>query len=157
MSRSSLSRNSARGRLIMSPPGHRKSAPFRKNKGALPRPAAAAAPAAAKAGERIAKAIARAGLASRREAEQWIAEGRVAVNGDVIKSPALNISSSDRVAVDGKPLPTRERTRLFLYHKRRGLLTTRSDPQGRPTIFDALAADLPRLISIGRLDLNTEG
>ena len=108
-------------------------------------------------GERIAKVIARAGLASRREAEAWIAAGRVAVNGAKITSPALNVSPADRIVVDGKPLPGAERTRLFLYHKPRGLVTTTSDPQGRPTIFGALPKDLPRLISIGRLDLSTEG
>jgi len=108
-------------------------------------------------GERIAKAIARAGLCSRREAEAWIAAGRVAVNGEVIASPARNVTAGDRIAVDGKALPGRERTRLFLYHKPRGLLTTHADPGGRPTIFTALPAGLPRLISVGRLDLNTEG
>ena len=110
-----------------------------------------------KGGERIAKVIARAGLASRREAEAWIAAGRVAVNGAPIASPALNVSDQDRVTVDGEPLPERERTRLFLYHKPRGLITTHSDPQGRPTIFQRLPKDLPRLISVGRLDFNTEG
>src|ERR1700728_4559836 len=110
-----------------------------------------------KAGERIAKVIARAGLASRREAEQWIAAGRVAVNGTVIDSPARNVSAADRVSVDGEPLPGRTRTRLFLYHKPRGLVTTHADPQGRPTIFQRLPKDLPRLISVGRLDFNTEG
>ncbi len=109
------------------------------------------------AGERIAKVIARAGLASRREAEAWIAAGRVAVNGAKIASPALNVTPADKIVVDGKPLPGAERTRLFLYHKPRGLVTTSSDPQGRPTIFGALPKDLPRLISIGRLDLSTEG
>src|SRR5882672_3996816 len=108
-------------------------------------------------GERIAKVIARAGLASRREAEAWIVAGRVAVNGARITSPALNVSPGDKIVVDGKPLPGAERTRLFLYHKPRGLVTTSADPQGRPTIFDALPKDLPRLISIGRLDLSTEG
>src|SRR5262247_2237026 len=108
-------------------------------------------------GERIAKAIARAGLCSRREAETWIAAGRVAVNGAVIASPARNVTPDDRIAVDGEPLPVRERTRLFLYHKPRGLLTTHADPGGRATIFAALPAGLPRLISVGRLDLNTEG
>jgi 23S rRNA pseudouridine2605 synthase len=109
------------------------------------------------AGERIAKVIARAGLASRREAEAWIVAGRVAVNGVVITSPALNVAATDRVAVDGEPLPRRERTRLFLYHKPRGLLTTHADPAGRPTIFSVLPKSLPRLISVGRLDINTEG
>ena len=107
--------------------------------------------------ERVAKVIARAGLASRREAEAWIVAGRVAVNGEVIASPALNVTGSDSVAVDGVPLPVRERTRLFLYHKPRGLLTTHADPRGRPTIFTVLSKGLPRLISVGRLDLNTEG
>src|SRR5215475_6305023 len=108
-------------------------------------------------GERIAKAIARAGLCSRREAETWIAAGRVAVNGEVIASPARNVTALDRVTVDGQPLPRRERTRVFLYHKPRGLLTTHADPGGRPTIFSVLPPTLPRLISVGRLDLNTEG
>src|SRR5438874_5108393 len=112
---------------------------------------------ASKTGERIAKVIARAGLCSRREAEAWIAAGRVAVNGAVIASPALNVTAADRIIVDGAPLRERERTRLFLYHKPRGLLTTHADPQGRPTIFEALPKTLPRLLSVGRLDLNTEG
>jgi 23S rRNA pseudouridine2605 synthase len=109
------------------------------------------------AGERIAKVIARAGLASRREAEAWIAAGRVAVNGKPVASPALNVGPRDRIEVDGQQLPMRERTRLFLYHKQRGLLTTHADPGGRPTIFSVLPKELPRLISVGRLDLNTEG
>jgi len=109
------------------------------------------------AGERIAKAIARAGLCSRREAEAWIAAGRVALNGEVIASPARNVTRADRISVDGQPLPSRERTRLFLYHKPRGLLTSHADPGGRPTIFSALPKGLPRLISVGRLDINTEG
>jgi 23S rRNA pseudouridine2605 synthase len=108
-------------------------------------------------GERIAKVMARAGLASRRQAEAWIVAGRVSVNGAVINSPALNVTPSDRIAVDGQPLRARERTRLFRYHKPRGLVTTNSDPEGRPTIFAALPKDLPRLISVGRLDINTEG
>jgi 23S rRNA pseudouridine2605 synthase len=110
-----------------------------------------------KAGHRIAKIIARAGLASRREAETWIVAGRVAVNGMAIASPAIDVTGSDHITVDGKPLPERERTRLFLYHKPRGLMTTHADPQGRPTIFQNLPRDLPRLISVGRLDFNTEG
>lgn len=122
----------------------------------IPGKAAAAEP-GPHAGERIAKVMARAGLCSRREAEAWIAAGRVAVNGEVITSPALNVGAGDRISVDGKPLPQRERTRLFLYHKPRGLVTTHADPQGRPTIFAQLPAGLPRLISVGRLDLNTEG
>jgi len=110
-----------------------------------------------KDGERIAKVIARAGLASRREAEQWIAAGRVAVNDEVIDSPARNVTAADRITVDGDPLPARERTRLFRYHKPRGLMTTHADPRGRPTIFQRLPGNLPRLISVGRLDFNTEG
>jgi len=108
-------------------------------------------------GERIAKTIARAGLCSRREAETWIVAGRVAVNGQVISSPALDVTTKDRITVDGEPLPRRERTRLFLYHKPRGLVTTNADPEGRPTIFAALPKHLPRLISVGRLDINSEG
>jgi 23S rRNA pseudouridine2605 synthase len=107
--------------------------------------------------ERIAKVIARAGLASRREAERWIAAGRITVNGEVIVTPARDVGAADIVAVDGTPLPRRERTRLFLFHKPRGLLTSHGDPRGRATVFDALPARLPRLISVGRLDLNTEG
>ncbi|HTZ01167.1 MAG TPA: pseudouridine synthase [Xanthobacteraceae bacterium] len=110
-----------------------------------------------KSGERIAKVIARAGLTSRREAEAWIAAGRVAVNGAVIASAALDVTERDRISVDGEPLRQPERTRLFLYHKPRGLLTTHADPRGRPTIFAKLPAHLPRLISVGRLDFNTEG
>ena len=123
----------------------------------LPRPLPEPMPPAAKDAERIAKMIARAGLCSRREAEAWIAAGRVAVNGAVIVSPALNVTARDRISVDGKLLPARERTRLFLFHKPRGVVTTSADPQGRPTIVDALPKDLPRLVSVGRLDLNTEG
>src|SRR4051812_4750244 len=108
-------------------------------------------------GERIAKAMARAGLCSRREAEVWIAAGRVAVNGAAIATPALNVTPADRITVDEKPLPQRERTRLFLYHKPRGLVITHADPQGRPTVFAALSKHLPRLMSVGRLDANTEG
>jgi len=110
-----------------------------------------------KAGERIAKVLARAGLASRRDAEEMVTQGRVTVNGRVINSPALDVTANDVVAVDGKALPPRERTRLFLYHKPRGLMTTHADPEGRPTVFDNLPEGLPRLISIGRLDFNTEG
>jgi 23S rRNA pseudouridine2605 synthase len=108
-------------------------------------------------GERIAKVIARAGLASRREAEAWIAAGRVAVNGAIIRSPAISITPHDRITVDGQALPRRERTRLFLFHKPRGVLTAHGDPRGRPTLFEILPKNLPRLISVGRLDLNSEG
>jgi 23S rRNA pseudouridine2605 synthase len=107
--------------------------------------------------ERIAKVIARAGLCSRREAEALIAASRVAVNGERLATPAFTVSPRDRIEVDGKPLPMRERTRLFLYHKPKGLVTTNRDERGRPTIFGALPKHLPRLVSIGRLDLNSEG
>jgi 23S rRNA pseudouridine2605 synthase len=110
-----------------------------------------------KRGERIAKVIARAGIASRRAAEAFITAGRVAVNGAVISSPALNVTAHDRITIDGAPLPERARTRLFRYHKPRGMVTTHADPQGRPTIFAKLPERLPRLISVGRLDLNSEG
>lgn len=123
----------------------------------LPRPPSSLPPPAVKNAERVAKVIARAGLGSRRQAEEWIAAGRVAVNGEAIVSPAVNVRPSDTVTLDGKPLPVRERTRLFLYHKPVGRVTTTSDPQGRPTIFEALPRHLPRLVSVGRLDLNTEG
>ena len=117
----------------------------------------ARAPKVKKSGERIAKVVSRAGLASRRDAEEWIVQGRVSVNGRVINSPALDVTVNDVITVDGKPLPPRERTRLFLFHKPRGLMTTHADPEGRPTVFDNLPEGLPRLISIGRLDFNTEG
>ncbi len=106
---------------------------------------------------RISKAMARAGLCSRRDAERWIAEGRVSVNGKVLASPALDVGPKDKVLVDGKPLPTAEPVRMWRYYKPRGLVTTHKDPQGRPTVFDALPEDLPRVVSIGRLDFNTEG
>src|SRR5271166_5373262 len=108
-------------------------------------------------GSRIAKVMARAGLCSRRDAEAWIAAGRVSVNGEILLSPAYNVSDADDVRVDGQRLPAPERTRLFLFHKPRGLVTTARDPEGRPTIFGALPPDLPRVVAIGRLDINTEG
>ncbi len=112
---------------------------------------------AAQEPERIAKVMARAGVASRRDSEAMIAEGRVSVNGTVLESPAFDVKPTDVVLVDGEPLPARERTRLWLYHKPRGLVTTNFDPEGRPTVFEALPEDLPRVLSIGRLDINTEG
>jgi 23S rRNA pseudouridine2605 synthase len=106
---------------------------------------------------RIAKALARAGLCSRREAERWIGEGRVSVNGEVLKTPARDVAPGDRILVDGSELPGLEPPRLWRYHKPRGLVTTHSDPQGRKTVFDNLPPHMPRVISIGRLDFNTEG
>lgn len=108
-------------------------------------------------GERIAKRLARAGIASRRDAEELIAAGRVRVNGAVLDSPAFNVQPSDVILVDGVEIPPIERTRLFLFHKPAGVVTTNRDPEGRRTVFDVLPADLPRLMTIGRLDLNTEG
>lgn len=108
-------------------------------------------------GERIAKVMARAGLCSRRDAETWIAAGRVVVNGEKLTSPARNVVPEDEIVVDGKALPQKEPTRLWLYHKPRGLVTTARDPEGRPTVASALPKDLPRVVTVGRLDLNTEG
>jgi 23S rRNA pseudouridine2605 synthase len=107
--------------------------------------------------ERIAKVIARAGLCSRRDAERWIAEGRVAVDGEVLTSPAVTVTAGSDIRVDGKRLPEPGRVRLWRYHKPVGLVTTHRDERGRPTVFGALPAGLPRLISVGRLDLNSEG
>jgi 23S rRNA pseudouridine2605 synthase len=106
---------------------------------------------------RIAKAMARAGLCSRREAERWIADGRVSVNGQVLKTPAFEVGPRARVLVDGMPLPVAEPAQLWRYYKPKGLVTTHSDPQGRPTVFDNLPPGLPRVVSVGRLDFNTEG
>lgn len=108
-------------------------------------------------GERIAKRLARAGLCSRRDAEKWILEGRVAVNGTVLTSPALVVRESDLVVVDGKAIAEPEPPRLWRYYKPSGLVTTARDEKGRPTVFDRLPAELPRVISVGRLDLTTEG
>ncbi len=127
---------------------------------ARPRPAREAvleAQAQEPAEDRIAKVIARAGIASRRDVEAMIAEGRVTLNGKVLDSPAINVTAADQITVDGEPLPVKERTRLWLYHKPRGLVTTARDPEGRPTVFDNLPEDLPRVVAIGRLDINTEG
>jgi 23S rRNA pseudouridine2605 synthase len=109
------------------------------------------------AGERIAKRLARAGLASRRDAEDLIAAGRVKVNNRALTSPAFNVMPGDIIHLDGMEIPPIERTRLFLFHKPAGVVTTNRDPEGRKTVFDVLPAELPRLMTIGRLDINTEG
>ncbi|MEA3032213.1 MAG: rRNA synthase [Sphingomonadales bacterium] len=108
-------------------------------------------------GQRIAKLLARAGIASRREVERMIAEGRVAIGGKPVETPATLLASLHGVTVDGKPVRAPAPARLFLYHKPTGLLTTERDPQGRPAIYDRLPGDLPRVMPVGRLDLNTEG
>jgi 23S rRNA pseudouridine2605 synthase len=107
--------------------------------------------------ERIAKVIARAGLCSRREAERWILDGRVQVNGVVLDTPAMTITATDNIVVDGNEIPNAEKQRIWRYHKPGGLLTNHNDPEGRPNLFDNLPKNMPRVISIGRLDLNSEG
>lgn len=107
--------------------------------------------------QRLAKAIARAGLCSRRDAERWIEDGRVTVNGMIVKRPATNVTSADVVTVDDKPLPEVQGPRLWRYHKPSGLVVSARDEQGRPTIFDRLPRELPRVMTIGRLDLTSEG
>ena len=107
--------------------------------------------------ERVAKLLARAGLCSRRDAERWITAGRVSVDGQVLTSPAVTVTAASEIRVDGTPLADPERPRLWRYHKPAGLVTTHRDERGRPTVFDALPKELPRVISVGRLDLNSEG
>ena len=111
----------------------------------------------AEKGERIAKRLARAGICSRRDAERWLAEGRVVVNGQKLATPAVLVTPTDTVVVDGTPLAEPERTRVWRYHKPAGLMTTHKDPEGRPTVFEKLPADMPRVISVGRLDYASEG
>ena len=108
-------------------------------------------------GDRIAKVLSRAGIASRREAERMIEAGRVTVNGKQIDSPALNVTEKDKITVDGKALAEPEPPRMWLYHKPPGRVTTAKDELGRPTIFDDLPPELPRVMTVGRLDLNSEG
>jgi 23S rRNA pseudouridine2605 synthase len=107
--------------------------------------------------ERIAKRMARAGLCSRREAERWIADGRVAVDGVTLRSPAVTVTAASHIVVDGAPLADAEPTRLWRYHKPRGLVTSHRDQAGRTTVFEKLPKSLPRVVSVGRLDLNSEG
>ncbi len=108
-------------------------------------------------GERIAKVIARAGICSRRDAERLIAEGRVDLNGMKVTTPALTVTPKDVIAIDGKTIPDREGTRLWRYHKPPGLVTSHRDTEGRPTVFEHLPSHLPRVVSVGRLDINSEG
>jgi 23S rRNA pseudouridine2605 synthase len=108
-------------------------------------------------GDRIAKVIARAGVCSRRDAEKLIAEGRVALDGETVKTPAIRVTANQVVSVDGKPLAEPEGTRLWRYYKPVGLVTTHKDPEGRPTVFKSLPPTLPRVLSVGRLDVNSEG
>jgi 23S rRNA pseudouridine2605 synthase len=108
-------------------------------------------------GERVAKFLARAGVCSRRDAERLIAEGRVKLNGKVLDTPAVKVTAKDRVSVDGRPIGAAEPTRLWRYHKPSGLVTTHRDPAGRATVFEHLPKDMPRVISVGRLDLSSEG
>ena len=114
-------------------------------------------PSSANKGDRIAKVLARAGLCSRREAERWIVAGRVAVDGVTLVTPAVNVSAENRVTVDGKVLPAPSPPRLWRYHKPPGLITSHRDPEGRPTVFERLPETLPRVVSVGRLDLTSEG
>ena len=109
------------------------------------------------AGERVAKFLARAGVVSRRDAERMVAEGRVKLNNVAVTHPATFVTKDDLIVVDGKPVDAPERTRLWRYHKPDGLMTTHRDPEGRPTVFEKLPPQLPRVVSIGRLDLNSEG
>jgi 23S rRNA pseudouridine2605 synthase len=131
--------------------------PFKKRSFDKPRTAAPPSPKSPYPGMRIAKLVARAGLGSRRDVEAAIEQGRVTVNGQKITSPALNVLETDKITLDGRPLPQRERTRIWLYHKPKGLVTTERDPEGRATVFDNLPRDMPRVMSVGRLDINTEG
>jgi 23S rRNA pseudouridine2605 synthase len=114
-------------------------------------------PSSSAEGERVAKFLARAGVCSRRDAERLIGEGRVKLNGRVLDTPAVKVTANDKVQVDGRVIGAAEPTRLWRYHKPSGLVTTHNDPAGRPTVFQHLPAELPRVISVGRLDLTSEG
>lgn len=114
-------------------------------------------PEAEASGDRVAKVIARAGVCSRRDAEKLIAEGRVALDGEIVKAQGVRVGENQVVSVDGKPLAEPEETRIWRYHKPSGLVTTHKDPEGRPTVFEKLPMSLPRVISVGRLDVNSEG
>ena len=119
--------------------------------------ASSSTPLSSAEGERIAKFLARAGVCSRRDAERLIADGRVKLNGKVLDTPAVKVTAKDKVLVDNRPIGAATETRLWRYHKPSGLVTTHRDPAGRPTVFERLPQDLPRVISIGRLDLTSEG
>lgn len=135
------SRRSFQKKKSPSGPSHKSSAPQIKNKP-----------------ERIAKVLAHAGLCSRREAEQWILEGRVSVDGEVLKTPACVVSPINKITVNNRPFMWKSKqAKLWLYHKPTGYVVSNNDPQGRPTIFDILPKSLPRVVSVGRLDLNSEG
>jgi len=108
-------------------------------------------------GERIAKVMARAGLCSRREAERWIEGGRVTVNGKKLTTPAHTVTDADIVTVDGKPLGDKQESKLWRYHKPAGLIVSHGDPEGRATVFDKMPPEMPRVVSVGRLDINSEG
>ncbi|MEW6597711.1 MAG: pseudouridine synthase [Pseudomonadota bacterium] len=139
------------------PPARQEGAAAGPVKSSSPAPKSRPAVASDAAGERVAKALARAGVASRRDVERYIAEGRVAVNGRVLNEPGVKIGPADILTVDGEVVENAEPTRVWRYHKPVGLLTTHKDPAGRPTVFGALPAGMPRVISVGRLDINSEG
>ncbi|MGV9007879.1 MAG: pseudouridine synthase [Brevundimonas sp.] len=139
------------GRGAFAKDGPRKDGPPRKDS------KDARTPAEPKRAERIAKAMARAGIASRREVERLIGLGKVALNGKILATPAVLVTRDDVITVDGKTIGSAQATRVWRYHKPAGLVTSHKDPGGRPTVFDALPGGLPRVISVGRLDLNTEG
>lgn len=107
--------------------------------------------------ERLAKFMSRSGVCSRREAEEYIKQGRVTVNGEIVSTPAFNVEGTEKILFDGEKLPQKDKTRLWLYHKPAGLITTHKDEQGRETVFNHLPIGMPRVISVGRLDLNSEG